>query len=88
MTRDPFRAALDAIPEGYSEGWFEGRRYRIEKTLLAGGRSVKLVARELGGQDYISLNLYALENGDRLKPCEMAEAKVRAFVTGVTVERD
>lgn len=87
MTGDPFRAALNAIPEGYSEGWFESRRYRIEKTLLAGGRSVKLVARELGGHDYISLNLYALERGDRLKPCEMAEAKVRAFVMGATLDR-
>jgi hypothetical protein len=84
---DPFRTALDAIPDGYSEGTFQGRRYRIEKTLFAGGRSAKLVARELGGNDYISLNHYRLGNGDRLKPCEMAEAKVRAFVTGVTINR-
>ncbi|WP_347312166.1 hypothetical protein [Defluviimonas sp. SAOS-178_SWC] len=78
-----FRAALDAIPEGYSEGWFDGRRYRIEKTVFTGGRSVKLVAQELGGRDYISLNHYRLDEGDKLKPCEMAEAKVRAFVTGL-----
>jgi hypothetical protein len=80
-----FRAALDAVPEGYSEGVFQGRRYRIEKTLLAGGRSVKLVAWELGGADYISLNVYALAAGDALRPCEMPEAKVRAFVAGVVV---
>ena len=40
----------------------------------------KLVAEELGGPDYISLNHYALRSGARLKPCEMPEAKVRAFV--------
>jgi hypothetical protein len=80
---DPFRAALDAIPEGYSEGGFAGRRYRIAKTVFAGGHSVKLVAHELGGSDYISLNHYRLNSGDRLKPCEMAEAKVRAFVLGL-----
>jgi hypothetical protein len=78
---DPFRRALDRIPEGYSEGVYRDKRYRIEKTVLAEGRSVKLVAWELGGPDYISLNLYTLASGDRLKPCEMAEAKVRAFVT-------
>ncbi len=80
---DPFRRALDRIPEGYSEGRYDGRRYRIEKTTFAGGKSLKLVACELGGPDYISLNLYRLAIGDRLKPCEMAEAKVRAFVTGL-----
>ena len=80
---DPFRRALDRIPEGYSEGSYEGRRYRIERTTFASGNSVKLVAWELGGPDYISLNFYKLTNGDRLKPCEMDEAKVRAFVTGL-----
>ena len=80
---DPFRRALDRIPEGYSEGCHDGRRYRVGKTVLAGGRSVKLVAWELGGPDYISLNLYHLTSGDRLRPCEMAEAKVRDFVIGL-----
>jgi hypothetical protein len=78
-----FGAALDALPAGYSEGQYRGRRYRIEKTLHSQGRSIKLVARELGGTDYISLNLYRLAAGERLKACEMPEAKVRAFVTGV-----
>ncbi len=78
-----FEQALEAIPEGYCEGLFRGRRYRIEKTTLTGGRSLKLYARELGGTDFISLNLYHLAAGDLLKPCEMAEAKVREFVIGV-----
>lgn len=78
-----FGAALDALPVGYSEGQYLGRRYRIEKTLHSRGRSIKLVARELGGTNYISLNLYRLAAGDRLKACEMSDAKVRAFVTGV-----
>jgi hypothetical protein len=78
-----FRRALDHIPEGYSEGLYEGRRYRVEKTVLAGGKSLKLVAWEMGGPDYISLNLYTLASGDRLNPCEMPEDKVRAFVTGL-----
>ena len=81
--QDPFRLALARLPEGYSTGQYQGRRYRIEKTTHTGGRSVKLYARDLGGPDFISLNLYHLATGDRLKPCEMPAAKVRAFVLGV-----
>lgn len=79
---DPFRIALDAIPQGHSTGLFNGARYRLEKTVHTGGRSVKLYARDLAGTDFVSLNLYHLARGDVLKPCEMAEAKVRAFVIG------
>ncbi|GLS88762.1 hypothetical protein GCM10010873_37360 [Cypionkella aquatica] len=80
---DRFRAALDLIPEGYSEGLYHGRRWRMEKTTHAAGRSVKFYARDLGGTDFVSLNLYHLASGDVLKPCEMAEAKVRDFILGV-----
>lgn len=83
---DPFRVALDRIPDGYSEGLYEGRRWRVEKTHYSGGRSLKLFARELGGQDFVSLNLYHLAHGDLLKPCEMPEEKVRAFVLGFMPE--
>ena len=55
----------------------------MEKT--APDKINKLVARDLGGPDFVSLNLYLLKSGDLLKPCEMPEAKVRAFVLGVTV---
>ena len=85
---DPFRAALDLIPEGHTLGQYRGRRYRVEKTSHAGGRSLKLYGRELGGTDFVSLNLYRLASGDVLKPCEMAEAKVRAFVLGFVPDRD
>jgi hypothetical protein len=81
----PFRTALDLIPEGYSEGQYHGRRYGLQKTSHAGGRSLKLFARDLGGTDFISLNLYHLAAGDALKPCEMPESKVRDFVLGVRI---
>ncbi len=80
---DAFHLALSQIPEGYSEGMFQGQRWRMEKTTFALGRSVKFYAHSLGGTDFVSLNLYHLASGDVLKPCEMAEAKVRAFVLGV-----
>ena len=82
-----FVAAFDAMPTGAYGGTFEDRRYRITKTVMATGRSQKLEAEELGGSDYISFNLYRLAGGEALlKPCEMSEEKVTAFVLGVAVD--
>ena len=85
MPVDPtFMTAFEALPFGAYGGTFEGRRYRIVKSQFACARSQKLEAEELGGSDYISLNLYRLATGEALlKPCEMSEAKVRAFVLGI-----
>lgn len=73
------------IPEGYSEGMFEGYRYRLEKITFNGGRSVKFYARALDGTDFVSVNLYFLASGEAIRPCEMPEEKVRAFLSGVQV---
>ena len=75
-----FDAALNALPHGTFYGTAHGRRYVVTKTVLGGGRTTKLVAEELGGADYISLNHFALGSGARLKPCEMSADKVTAFV--------
>ncbi len=79
-----FLRAFDALPLGTFYGVFDGRRYVVTRTNFSGGGAQKLVAEELGGADYISLNLYRLASGARLKPCEMPEAKVVAFVMGLT----
>ena len=88
MSADPaFLSAFDALPFGGYGGTAFGRRYRVTKTQFAHARSQKLVAEELGGPDYISLNLYRLESGDALlKPCEMSADKVRDFVLNLTVD--
>ena len=85
MSADPdFLAAFDALPFGGYGGTYEGRRYRIVKSQFSAARSQKLEAEELGGPDYVSLNLYRLATGEALlKPCEMPAEKVRAFVLGV-----
>ncbi|WP_415921377.1 hypothetical protein [Tateyamaria sp. SN6-1] len=75
-----FAAALAALPTGTFQGMAHGRRYVVTKSVLGSGRTTKLVAEELGGRDYISLNHFALASGGLLKPCEMPEAKVTAFV--------
>ena len=77
---DAFLKAFHALPFGTFTGQADGRRYQVTRRTYAKGRSHELVAHELGGADYISMNLYDLQSGARLKPCEMPEAKVVDFV--------
>ncbi len=72
MTPDVL-AAFDALPIGGFEALYQGKRYRVVRQDFSGGKSQKLVAEELGGPDFISMNLYRLDTGARLKPCEMPE---------------
>ena len=75
------RERLAAWPQGYFTATFRGRRYGVSNTSHAGGRSFKLYAEELGGTDFVSLNLYMPETGDpALRPCEMPVEKVVDFV--------
>jgi hypothetical protein len=80
---DRFLERLDLLPLGYSEGHYRQRRYGMTLKVSKDARRVQLYARELGGSDFISFNLFRLSSGEaRLKSCEMAEQKVVAFVTG------
>lgn len=85
---DSFIRALNALPLGTHPGHVQGRRYLVSKTMFNEGRSLKLVAEEIGGRDYISLNFYDLRTGPRLFPCEMPVEKVVAFVTRFTPDQD
>ncbi|MEH3158570.1 MAG: hypothetical protein PGN08_06265 [Sphingomonas taxi] len=75
-----FLDALAAMPKGYLEGDADGRRYGATVTRSPDGRRQWLYAEELGGEDRISFNLYLLESGPALRPCEMPAKKVIAFV--------
>ncbi|MFX0541838.1 hypothetical protein ACEWPM_008895 [Roseovarius sp. S4756] len=76
----PFLEAWDALPLGTFQRVAEGRRYVVTRSDFSGGAAQKLVAEELGGNDYISMNVYRLASGPLLKPCEMPEGKVVRFV--------
>jgi hypothetical protein len=82
-----FLMAFDALPLGTFTGIYQARRYVATRSDFSNGAAQKLVAEELGGTDYISLNLYRLASGARLKPCEMPEQKVVDFVLGLVIER-
>ena len=77
-----FLKAWAALPEGSFEALYNGKRYGVTRTEREGGRQAWLWAEERGGTDRISGNLYRLASGARLKPCEMPEEKVVAFVMG------
>lgn len=71
---------------GHFTGWAGGKRYGVVRQAASGGRAQKLVAEELGGTDHVSLNLYFLSGGARLRPCEMPEEKVVRFVLELVPE--
>jgi hypothetical protein len=77
-------ARLLALPPGHSEGLFQGRRWGITRTSSPDGRRHWLFAEELGGPARVSCNLYRLGPVRlALRPCEMPEEDVVAFLLGV-----
>lgn len=80
-----FLAAFNALPQGTFTGTAYGKTYIATRSQSVEGRAEKLVAEALDGSDYISLNLYRLQAGTLLKPCEMPEEKVVAFVMDLEV---
>lgn len=83
MEHAEFDAAFEKLPEGYSEGAYEGRRFSLIVRRSKDGRRNSLFARELAGTDIVSFNLYRFTGKASLKPCEMSAGKVVAFVMGV-----
>ncbi|MDJ1006538.1 MAG: hypothetical protein QNJ13_01835 [Paracoccaceae bacterium] len=88
MSVDPgFLAKFDSLPVGGYGGTAYGKRWRVTKTVMAGGRSQKLEAEELGGTGYVSMNLYRLAGGAAiLKPCEMPEDEVLSFLAALNID--
>lgn len=58
MELTDFDAAFKRLPEGHSEGIHEGRRFGLIVRRSDDGRRNSLFARELGGTDIVSFNLY------------------------------
>ena len=78
--------ALDRLPVGTFRARALGGDWIATRSLFAHGASEKLVARRLDAPGYVSLNLYRLENGPRLRPCEMSPAWVAEVVLGMEVD--
>ena len=76
---------IQCIPEGYSQGTYNHKKYGITKETTNSGKSYKVYAEELGGNDIISLNYYCTVTDEYLKPCEMPAEKVTHFLEHVTI---
>lgn len=85
---DDFLAKLDALPQGYSEGLYKGRRYGVTLSASSDGRRRWLYAEELGGAGRVSCNVYLAGGRVLLKPCEMPEERVTDFVLHLRVRKD
>ena len=58
---------LNKVPEGYSEGIYEGKKYGLTKTTFNDGKSIKFYGDELGGNNFVSLNYYITRSKELLK---------------------
>jgi len=74
-------ALIDKVPIGYSEVLYNNARYSLTRQVFNQGKSDKIFAQELGGNNFISLNFYRLKNSVQLKPCEMPNEKVIHFLS-------
>ncbi|MCD2257806.1 peptide methionine sulfoxide reductase [Psychroserpens luteolus] len=73
------------LPKGYSEVLFQDKKYGITRTDFNKGKSIKIYAEELAGNDFISLNYYITSDKEVLKPCEMPDEKVLQFLNNMIV---
>ncbi len=71
---------IKLLPVGYCEVRYEGKKYAVTREDFNGGKSIKVFAKETGGNDFISFNYYLTSTADLLKPCEMPEVKVIRFL--------
>ena len=76
---------IQKIPEGYSEGTYNAKKYSITKETFNNGKSFKIYGKELQGNDFISLNYYITSHKDLLKPCEMPEQKAIHFLENIKI---
>ena len=74
---------IQLIPQGYSEVLYKQKKYGLTKTDYNSGKSIKVLAEELGGNDFISMNYYITSTSESLKPCEMPKQKVIHFIKNI-----
>ena len=75
-----FHKKLLSLPNGSYDVMYNSKRYLLSKQTQLQGKLIKLYAKELGDNDFISLNYYPRIQDGLLKPCEMPQEKVMAFI--------
>lgn len=79
---------VERVPEGWTLVSYDDRPYGLSRTTHAGGRSISVLARELGGPDLVSANVYTTSKGHQLRACEMPDQKVLDFLAGWQPQRE
>lgn len=80
LDNSPFHKRFLELKDGAYDVIYKNKRYLFRKETHLEGKLVKVYAEELGGNDFISLNYYPETLNGLLKPCEMPEEKVIAFI--------
>ena len=78
-------AYIQKLPEGYSEGIYNSKKYSVVKETFNQGNSFKIFGKELQGKDFVSLNYYITSKNELLKPCEMKREKVIHFIKNISI---
>lgn len=82
--KELFHQKLLQLKDGSYDVFYEDKRYLLSKSTQLKGKLIKLYAKELGANDFISLNYYSDIGDGLLKPCEMPQEKVIDFVLNCT----
>jgi hypothetical protein len=80
IDNNKFHTTLLKLPNGSYDVIYDERRYLLSKETKLKGNLIKLYAKELGDNDFISLNYYTNIGDGLLKPCEMPKEKVINFI--------
>lgn len=80
MSAGELERLLARVPVGWSRVEVDGVPYGLSRTDHGDGGSVSVHAEQLGGSDVVSANLWRTTAGTVLRPCEMPETKVLAFL--------
>ena len=83
--KQSFHNKLMALQDGSYDVFYNKKRYMLSKETKLDAKLIKLYAKELGDNDFISLNYYTEKL--LLKPCEMPEEKVIDFVINLQIDR-
>ena len=78
--RKLFHTKILNLEDGSYNVYYDKKRYLLSKETQLKGKLIKLYAKELGDNDFISLNYYPHIGTGLLRPCEMPDKKVIDFV--------
>ncbi|MDQ7042363.1 MAG: hypothetical protein Q9M34_02420 [Sulfurimonas sp.] len=82
-----FHTKLLTLKDGSYDVFYYEKRYLLSKQTQLNGKLIKLYAKELADNDFISLNYYPYVGNGLLRPCEMPEKKVIDFVLSMKSEK-